>query len=99
MTKAAKLLAILVTAAAYIIVGFVLYHQRVSSSSVLWQSDLLVFYLPFAAALLVFLLIMWPRKHMTNSSGPYLAAVLIALLATCMSAFIYTYCAFNRYGT
>ena len=99
MSRATKLFVSLATAAAYMIVGFVLYHQRLSSSNVLWQSDLLVFFLPFTAAFLVFLLIMWPRRHLTHSSGPYLAAVLLALLATCVSAFVYTFCAFNRYGT
>ena len=93
-----KTIACLLTAVAYILIGYFLYRQRVVSSGQVWESDLLVFVAPFVAAFLAFLLILLPRRS-TSSSGPKMFAVLLALLATCASAFVYTFLAFNRYGT
>jgi len=96
-----KSLLALAIAIAYIIVGFLLYRERVISTATVWDSDLLVFALPLSIAFAAFCFVLWPRSLTSGSQSlaARVRAVALSALATAVSAYIYTFLAFNRYGT
>lgn len=85
-----------VLAIGYIAIGFALYRQRVISTARVWDSDLLVFVAPAAAAFAGFTWAFWPRSTPPRSRW---RATGYAVLATAASTYVCYFLAFNRYGT
>ena len=91
---------LIATAMAYAALGFVLYRARVTSDAPVWDSDLLVFYGPALAALVLTTFLAW-RAFSSQNNGVLRLTLSVgtAILLAGVAAWAYAVCAFNRYGT
>jgi hypothetical protein len=85
----------------YAISGGILYRQRVISPNRLWDSDLLVFLLPSAAAFAAFFWLFSPTRLQAGSGSVWLTvrSLVLAAVATAVTFWAYASVAFTRYGT